>query len=288
MLIGNYEIIKTLGTGVSGLVVSASKDNIKYAIKIIRSRSVRGDMNINDEILTLETLTLLCKDRVNNYVEDFRTYYKHMEVICIVMEYIEGTDLHTYISNNFNKLLGDHRLLWSLIYGIVSGLKCIHENGFAHRDIKPENIMITDDGEIKYIDFGLSCVASCKWDKCLNTCYVENVGTPLFMSPEKINKVFNKRESFLQREQKNDIWSLGVVLYQLANGSEKYPFLMTANMNFIGLKNVLLTAPTNPSAYPNDDDVNIFINSILINDASKRPDIYLIYDHLTEILKTKQ
>ena len=79
-----------------------------------------------------------------------------------------------------------------------------HASGVVHRDIKPENIMVDLDGELKFIDFGLSKKFS-DHSKSLKTV----VGTPFYMAPEVIESKYN---------EKCDIWSLGVLMYVLLSG----------------------------------------------------------------------
>lgn len=103
---------------------------------------------------------------------------------------------------------------------LLLGLKFIHDRGYAHRDIKPDNILITEDYTIKYIDFGLACLEKCHIHDCTNSCE-GTVGTLIWMPPEIFMET---REDSLKGSQAHDIWSLAVVMFELANGSNKYPF----------------------------------------------------------------
>lgn len=87
---------------------------------------------------------------------------------------------------------------------LFKGINHCHAVGVVHRDIKPENIMIGRDGELKFIDFGLSKKFSGKGNLMKTV-----VGTPFYMAPEVIDGPYN---------HKCDIWSLGVLMYVILSG----------------------------------------------------------------------
>jgi serine/threonine protein kinase len=88
---------------------------------------------------------------------------------------------------------------------MLSALRHCNEKKIAHRDIKPENIMITKDGEVKLIDFGLSKQNKSKYSNKLTTM----VGTPYFVAPEVLEGNYSYA---------CDVWSLGVLLYLILSG----------------------------------------------------------------------
>ena len=103
-------------------------------------------------------------------------------------------------------------ILWPIFTQLILGLKEIHDQDIGHRDIKPDNIMVTPDYKVKFLDFGLACsdVYSCKGKH----------GTPFYQPPEVLNKI---HEESLSGAKLHDIWSLSLVLYNLAN--DKLPFI---------------------------------------------------------------
>ncbi|HEX9130046.1 MAG TPA: protein kinase [Gemmatimonadaceae bacterium] len=126
--------------------------------------------------------------------------------LCLVMAHYAGETLKTK--------LGRGAIPLSEAVGIAAqiarGLGKAHQRGIIHRDIKPANVMITDDGEVKILDFGLAKLAG---DHSL-TKQGSVVGSPQYMSPEQISgEVVDHRA---------DIWSLGVVLYEMVSGQPLY------------------------------------------------------------------
>ncbi len=120
----------------------------------------------------------------------------------IIMEYIEGETLKSKIQNQ--KLKDDEIVNFGLQIG--QGLKAAHEKGVIHRDLKSENLMVTNDQRVKIMDFGL---AKLKGRKDL-TKTKATVGTLSYMSPEQIQGA--------ELDQRTDLWSLGVVLYEMLCG----------------------------------------------------------------------
>ena len=216
-----YIIYEIIGKGSYGIVYRAYDTiNDRYiAIKEINKSKIANKQRLDDEINILKYLE---KSECNNIVSKYYDTFSDDENVFIIMEYIEGIVLSKYI------LLSDGgkiniKVLLSIYYELAKGLECIHSKGIAHRDIKLDNIIIIEDGSIKYIDFGLSCIQNCIEDNCENLCgsRAGQVGTPLYFPPEW--KILNvKNISRIQLAQKGDVWSLGIVMYELAN-KKRYP-----------------------------------------------------------------
>jgi serine/threonine protein kinase len=139
--------------------------------------------------------------------------------------------------------------------------------------------MITDDFKIKYIDFGLSCVDNCHRNGCANRCVASIAGTLLYKPPELFK---NNYLHTLMDSQAHDIWSLGIVMYQLANANfYSYPFeIKNIYGNLLNLKTIkrnIMLAPDfekyPPFYFLDDGRTNILIENILINDPMLRPNI---------------
>lgn len=163
----------------------------------------------------------------------------------IVMEFVKGTDLKTYIHQNAPISL---ELVVSVMSQILSGIDVAHKHRIIHRDIKPQNILITGQNEVKITDFGIAIALSDTSITQTNTL----LGSVHYLSPEQA------RGS--NATTKSDIYALGVVLYELITGSVPFdgesavsialkhfqePFpRIRENLNYIpqSLENVVLKA----------------------------------------------
>jgi serine/threonine protein kinase len=121
----------------------------------------------------------------------------------IVMEHIEGRSLKEKI---LKKPLDQGDSL-NIAIQVAEGLEEAHKKGIIHRDIKPGNIMVTDNGQAKVMDFGLAKVLG----KSLITKEAKTMGTGAYMSPEQAQGK--------AVDQRTDIWSLGVVMYEMLAGA---------------------------------------------------------------------
>ena len=141
----------------------------------------------------------------------------------IVLEYLDGGDLHKKIElHRLRKHHFSERYIWYIFHQICSAVCHLHENGIVHRDLKTLNIILTNnDTIVKVADLGVSRQVS-EDTVMLKTFY----GTPLYLSPELVDSA--------QYNEKTDIWSLGIILYELA--ALRPPFQAKT---FIGLANAI-------------------------------------------------
>ncbi|MFQ5652753.1 MAG: protein kinase, partial [bacterium] len=130
---------------------------------------------------------------------------EHDDEMFIVMEYIEGKELREIITANFTKPLRFSKVT-DYATQVASGLQAAHEKDVTHRDIKSSNIMVTDKGQIKIMDFGLAKIrGGAQFTKVGTT-----LGTAAYMSPEQAQG--------METDHRTDIWSFGVVLYEMLSG----------------------------------------------------------------------
>ncbi len=197
--LGKYTILKWLGGGRFGdvyLVYDPFMDK-KLALKIAKPSSDK-DKKAIDEVKILAEL--IHENIVRFYtVERFEN-----DKIAIITEYIEGKSLREYIKR---KAPVDEETALSIMKPIAKALLYAHQKGIIHRDIKPENIMISKDGTIKIVDFGLSLFLSDELTRSI-------AGTPSYMAPESWKGKFYPE---------SDYFSLGVTFYELLTG--KNPFI---------------------------------------------------------------
>src|SRR5262249_31343223 len=126
------------------------------------------------------------------------------------MEYFPSHNLSVEVSEK--KFLSDPLSGCQVLVSICRGMSTAHQAGVIHRDLKPPNILINDAGLVKVADFGLATMASEKSTKLTNPGMM--LGTPLYMAPEQIqNNPVDIRA---------DIYSLGVIMYEMFTGSVPY------------------------------------------------------------------
>ena len=208
--IGKYEVIRTLGKGATAVVYLARDPDAQreVAIKLIKfgednaamSRRLRKLFQTEDAI-----------GRRLDHPNIVRIYDAVIEAdqAYLVMEFIEGTALDQYCA--INRLLPMHRVI-GIIFKCCLALDHAFRQGVVHRDIKPANILIDADDNPKITDFGLALNLHKDMNK--DSTFVMGVGSPAYMSPEQIKNY--------PLNQKTDLYSLGVLLFQLLTG--RLPF----------------------------------------------------------------
>jgi serine/threonine protein kinase/dienelactone hydrolase len=205
----HYKIIEKLGEGGMGIVYLAEDTKLKrhVAIKFFPGH-VAGNSD-ERERFKIEAQAAAALNHPN--IATIHAIEETEDQIFIVMEYIDGQDLKSIVreSRPEGSPLPVDTIL-DYIDQISSGLQAAHEKGIIHRDIKSANIMVTDKGKIKIMDFGLA--------RFTGTAHVTQKGTTLgtaaYMSPEQARGD--------EVDERSDIWSLGVVFYEMLSG--KLPF----------------------------------------------------------------
>ena len=182
--------------------------------------------------------------------------------LCIVMDfadgnyysYFQGGDMKSKIKEQNGKLFSESQIIdW--FTQICLSIKHIHDKKIIHRDIKSGNIFLTMNGLVKLGDFGIAKCLKNTLDKAKTV-----VGTPYYLSPEIIH---NQPYSF-----KSDIWSLGVLLYEMC--CLKMPFDGN-NIAILSMK--IIKAQYNPIPCSFSKELRILISNILNIDPNKRPTI---------------
>jgi len=198
----NYNITlksQRLGTGAFGSVFKTNNINDKsfeVAIKVLDKNKLKDDIElIMEEVAILNTID---HPNICNYYET----YDDKKFIYLVMEYISGNTIFERIGAKEH--YGEKKAA-KYMKQLFQAINHCHAINIVHRDIKPENIMVNEDDEVRLIDFGLALITK----KTIN----KAAGTPYYFAPEVITESYGS---------KADIWSLGVVLYQLVSG--KRPF----------------------------------------------------------------
>jgi len=199
--ISHYKILERIGGGGMGVVYKAEDTKLKrlVALKLLPPAVATDPTTKERFIHEAQSASALqhnniCAIHEIDETEDGQMY--------IVMDYYEGETLKLKIEKG--KLKIDESM--DIAIQIAQGLYEAHQKGIVHRDIKPANIIVTDKGEIKILDFGLAKLPK----GTVVTEEKSTLGTTHYMSPEMIEgQEINHR---------TDIWSLGVVLYELFTG----------------------------------------------------------------------
>ena len=228
VLADRYEILEEIGIGGMAVVYKARCRvlNRYVAIKVLRE-DLQNDAEFvkrfNVEAQAAASLTHPNIVSIFDVGSEDNIHY-------IVMEYVEGQTLKEYIEEN--KVL-PWREAVDIAMQICKGLEVAHKNSIVHRDIKPHNIMRTPDGVIKVTDFG---IARANFQKTM-TVEDSAIGSVHYISPEQA------RGGFI--DQRSDIYSLGIVLYEMLTG--RVPFDNESPVT-IAIKH-LQEKPVPPSEY---------------------------------------
>lgn len=203
-VVGPYKVLDILGEGGMGLVYLAEdpKNQQKVAIKTLRSTALIDPIYLDNEQKSLAKLN-------HSYIAHLKhTFMGDDNIQYIVMEYVDGIKIDDYCDNH--KLSVRERVL--LFKKLCEGVLHAHEHGLMHLDLKPMNILVKQENQKavpKIIDFGISQIKD-HIDHYLGG--VRGPGTPAYMSPEQTIKRRN------ELTQKCDVYSLGVILYELLCG----------------------------------------------------------------------
>jgi serine/threonine protein kinase/WD40 repeat protein len=214
-IIGHYKLLQQLGEGGCGIVYMAEQEEPvqrRVALKIIKpgmdSKSVIARFDAERQALAMMDHPNIAKFFDAGVTEKGRLYF--------VMELVRGNRITEYCDQN--DLATEARL--DLFIQICRAVQHAHQKGVIHRDLKPSNILVTlHDGVPvpKVIDFGIAKATQGRLtDQTLFTAFEQFIGTPAYMSPEQAEM------SGLDVDTRSDIYSLGVLLYELLTG--KTPF----------------------------------------------------------------
>ena len=203
----NYNILSLIGEGGMASVYLGEHDRLgtKVAVKILNPL-LSVNVQLRERFLN-EAKLMASLDHPNiTKVLDFED---EGNILCIVMEYLEGEDLSELIKRT--GALPNHQI--NAIYNqVLAGFQYAHSKGVVHRDIKPSNIFIRLDGVIKILDFGIAKLFG-QGNEMTQT--GTQMGTPMYMSPEQVKA--DKSIDF-----RSDIYSLGVTLFYACNGHPPY------------------------------------------------------------------
>lgn len=242
-----YEILDKIGTGGMSDVYKA-KDHIlgrEVAVKVLKQEFAQDITFVTKFRSEAQSAAGLEHANIVNIYDvgsENGMYY-------IVMEYVEGITLKTYIEKkvrlNFKEAI-------SIAIQVGRGIEAAHNKGIVHRDIKPQNIIISTEGKVKVTDFGIARATSS------NTIHADVMGSVHYASPEQA------RNGFV--DFKSDIYSLGIVMYEMVTGRVPFDGDTTVAVALQHLQEEMVA----PSAYA--QDLPISLEKIIQKATMKSPD----------------
>ncbi len=201
----NLEIIELLGHGGMGAVYKARQKNLDriVALKVLSPRLTDDPSFAQRFTREARTLAKLAHPNIVMVFEFGTAGDMHY----LLMEFVDGVDLRTAMRERI--LQPDQAL--PVVQQVCEALQYAHDQGIVHRDIKPENILLGRDGKVKIADFGLAKLVQSESYEHSITGTQQVVGTRNYMAPEQIETPTNV-------DHRADIYSLGVVFYELLTG----------------------------------------------------------------------
>jgi serine/threonine protein kinase len=214
-VIGPYKLLEQIGEGGFGVVFMAEQTEPvrrKVALKILKpgmdTRQVVARFEAERQALALMDHPHIARVFDGGATPTGRPYF--------VMELVKGVPITAYCDRH--QLTPRQRL--ALFVGACQAVQHAHQKGIIHRDLKPSNVLVTVHDTapvVKVIDFGIAKpLGQDLTDKTLFTGFAQMVGTPLYMSPEQAG------QSGLDVDTRSDIYSLGVLLYELLTGTTPF------------------------------------------------------------------
>lgn len=237
-VVGKYRLTRFIGEGGMASVYEGTHEKLgtKVAVKILNpvltaNRQIR--MRFENEAKFMASL-----DHKN--ITHVLDYDEQPDMLAIIMELITGQDLSALIRKK-GALKPDEAI--PIFEQVLDAFQYAHTKGIIHRDIKPSNIFITDENQVKILDFGIAKIVGSADDL---TSTGTQIGTPVYMSPEQV-----KGEKDI--DQRSDIYSLGVTLFFTLNG--KPPYDSTTTSNFEIFNKIVFEPIPDLLQYPDIDKI---------------------------------
>jgi serine/threonine protein kinase len=201
----HLEILELLGQSGMGVVYKARQPKLDrlVALKILPPETGRDPAFAERFAREARALAKLTHPRIVG-IYDFG---QSDGLFYLLMEYVDGVNLRSLLRQG--RLKPEEAL--RIVPQICEALQDAHEEGVVHRDIKPENILLDRKGRVKIADFGLAKLLGPKTSDSVLTGSRQVMGTPHYMAPEQMEKP-------LQVDHRADIYSLGVVFYEMLTG----------------------------------------------------------------------
>ena len=247
--VGRYEIIGELGRGAMGVVYKAKDPTIGRTVALKTMRLDVHGLDAAEMVRRFQNEARAAGVLSHPNIVTIYDAGQHDGIFYIAMEFIQGTTLHELIAEK-HILTTEEVIQYSR--QICRGLDYAHSHGIVHRDVKPANIMITGNGTVKIMDFGIAKAGGSM------TSTGQVLGTPNYMAPEQVKG--------RPLDGRSDLFSFGVILYEMLTGEK--PFV-GQNVTTIIYKIV----NENPIA-PRDLDVTVHpgLSAIVVKALAKLPE----------------
>ncbi len=206
-MVGKYQVINKIAEGGMGAVFKGIHPTLNRYI-ILKRLSSHSKTSLSDRFKREAKIMM---DFKNEHIAQVYDHFKEGSSYYIIEEFIDGYALGDLIKKE--RYLSDEAALLIMV-DCCKALKYAHDKNVVHRDIKPANIIISKKGEVKLVDFGIASSLDDADEGLTRDGMV--LGTPAYMSPEQIKdtKTVDKRA---------DIYSLGVMLYEMVTGKAPFP-----------------------------------------------------------------
>jgi serine/threonine-protein kinase len=274
--IDGYTITEFIGKGTFGSVYKCEKNGETFAMKIfsadfIYQEFAKGSNNrITREI---EALKAVNSKNVAKYIDDGNFVDNNWKYLYVVMDYIDGSDLEEIMKSKVFSV--DESI--DIFQSLLNGISAIHEAKIIHRDLKPANIYLLKNGDIKILDFGLSKLID--FTSITNT--GDQLGTPLYMSPEQISDSKNI-------DYRSDFYALGVIFYKLLTNMTPYGNITSREELYYKIKEEP-PVPIRTYIPTIDNSIDNLITMLLEKANYKRPNtIDDILSYLEKVGKAKR
>jgi eukaryotic-like serine/threonine-protein kinase len=233
--IGKYELIAKVGQGGMGTLYKARHPTLNRVV-LLKKLVMQGGSHVVERFRREARLMMDFKDERIVQVHD---HFKEGADYFIVEEFVDGISLEELIRKE-RYLSNDAAAL--ILYEVCKALSYLHEKQVIHRDIKPGNVLISRRGEIKLADFGIATSREEPDDGLTREGTI--LGTPAYIAPEQIDDARSV-------DSRADIYSLGVVLYEMLTGKTPFPGSFTAEtLRLIHKGKYAAARRLNPTASP--------------------------------------
>ena len=205
--LGKYKIVEVIGKGAMGVVYKGYDPVLERPVALKAVRKELVDPDLAEQIIARFKNEALAASRLTHpAIVGIYDYGENKQLAYIAMEFVQGRGLRDFLARQERFGLQD---VMTIMSQLLDALDYAHDHGVVHRDIKPANIIMTANGSLKLADFGIARI-----DRSNLTQLGSIMGTPAYMSPEQY--------AGQQVDRRSDIFSCGVVLYELLTGVKPF------------------------------------------------------------------